>query len=47
MNGFTHEENVTFICQMVQAKMYSYLNLPVCSLISTKNIKHENIINNQ
>ena len=32
--------------QMVQAKMNSYLNMPVYSLISLPNIKYENKINN-
>ena len=32
--------------QMVQAKMNSYLNIPVYSLISPSNIKYENKINN-
>ena len=33
--------------QMVQAKMNLCLSLPVCSIISMRNIKDENIINNQ
>ena len=33
--------------QMVQTKMNLYLSLPVYGLISTKNIKDENKINNQ
>ena len=32
--------------QMVQAKMTSYLNVPIYSLISLLNIKYENKINN-
>ena len=33
--------------QMVQAKMNSYLNMPVYSLISSSNLKNENKINHQ
>ena len=33
--------------QMVQAKMNSYVNIPVYSLVSLRNIKDENKINNQ
>ena len=32
---------------MVQAKMNSYLNIPVYSLIYPSNIKDENKLNNQ
>ena len=33
--------------QMVQAKINLYFSLPIYSLISTVNIKDENIINDQ
>ena len=33
--------------QMVQAKMNSYANIPVYSLIPPSNVKDENKINNQ
>ena len=35
------------IVQMVRAKMNSYLNIPVYSLIYPSNIKDENKLNNQ
>ena len=35
------------IVQMVRAKMNSYLNIPVYSLIYPSNIKYENKLNNQ
>ena len=45
----TSQKNISFSLkvQMGQAKMNSYLNLPVYSLICTSNIKNENITNNQ
>ena len=44
----TLQKDITFPAkvQMVLAKINLYLNLPVYSLISTKNINNENIITN-
>ena len=45
----TLQKNISFSLkvQMEQAKMNSYLNLPVYSLICMSDIKNENITNNQ
>ena len=44
----TLQEDTTFSgkAKMVQAKMNSYLNIPVYSLISSTNVKYGNKINN-
>ena len=44
----TLQEDITFSgkAKMVQAKMNSYLNIPVYSLISSTNVKYGNKINN-
>ena len=45
----TLQKNISFSLkvQMEQAKMNSYLHLPVYSLICMSDIKNENITNNQ
>ena len=44
----TLQKGITFSgkAKMVQAEMNSYLNIPVCSLISSTNVKYGNKINN-
>ena len=41
----TLQKDISHKVQMVQAKMNSYLKIPVYSLISPSNIKYENEIN--